>query len=72
MSYYYSDFDDEDIHITRDVPDVTFDSESNTDDGETDVLGNTTIFKDVFIFCPSLGSISISMDKTLEQDLVCQ
>ena len=55
---------EEDIHITRDDPDVTFDSELNTDDGEMDVLRNTTNTQDAFIFCPILGSISL--DKTLE------
>ena len=46
----YSDYNNEDIHITRDDPNVSFDSESNTDDGEIDVLGNISNIQDAFIF----------------------
>ena len=62
-----SNFNEKDIHTTRDDPDVTVDSESNKDEGETDMLGNTTNIQDAFIFCPMLGSISL--DKTLEQGI---
>ena len=44
-------FNDEDIHITREDPEVSFDKESNMDDGENDVLGNTDSTQDAFIFC---------------------
>ena len=37
VEVYDSSFNEDYIHITRDGPDVTFDIDPNTDDGEVDV-----------------------------------
>ena len=49
---------------SRDDPDVTFDIDSNMDDGEIGMSGNTNNIQDAFIFCPIMGSIT--MDKALD------
>ena len=62
-----SSFNEEDIHITREDPEVSFDEKSKMDDGEVDVLGNTDNIQDAFIFCLNMGTIK--MNKILEQGI---
>ena len=50
-------YDEEDIHLTGENPEVLSDNESDMDGGEVDVLGNTGNIQHAFIFCANMGTI---------------
>ena len=59
--------DEEDIHLTRENPEVLSANESCMDVWEEDMLANTGNIQDAFIFCPNIGTIK--MDNIIEQGI---